>query len=514
MKRVCRALALGVLSGTAVSAQALGDCAALRSLTLPEAVVLEAGEQPAGRFAADGAAPVEVNVPFCRVLVSARPTPDSDIRIEVWLPARERWNGRMWGAGNPGFAGSVPRRTLALRVAAGYAAVGTDTGHRGDSSDASWALGQREKLIDYGHRATALVARHARRVIEAHHGRPPDKAYFGAYSNGGRQALLLAQRDPDLYDGLMAGAPAIAPTGTYTLWADLLRRQQAQPRVRPTTAQWSALASAVLAACDGLDGDVDGVLVDPLRCAFDPAVLRCTPAAEAPDCLSDDQVGLLRRLYDAGLAPGSESRWPGLLFGSEGKPAGIEAPTLSFWRHMVFEDPGWDIGRFESARDGALARERLAAAIDATATDLSAYFRRGGKLILWHGWNDAVLPPSDTIAWYEAVVRTVGPELAKNGLRLFMAPGVEHGLGGPGPDRFGQFAGGDGDAQRSLGAALRRWVEHGEAPEQVIAVRHRVASDPASPVARSALLCAWPRVAAYLGSGSTDDSGSYACRRP
>ncbi len=514
MKTLLRALGSGLLCAAAVQAQTLPDCAALRGLALPQAVVLEAGEQPAGRFAAEGAAAVDVSVPFCRVLVAARPAAGSDIRIEVWLPQRERWNGRLWGAGNPGFAGSVPRRTLALRVAAGYAAVGTDTGHVGDSSDAGWAQGQREKLVDYGHRATALAARHARRVVEAFHGRPAAKAYFGAYSNGGRQALLLAQRDPGLYDGIIAGAPAIGPTGTYVLWTSLLQQLQQQPRLRLGDGQWAALSAAVLGECDDQDGVADGVLGEPARCRFDPAKLRCETGADPSRCLSDDQAALIRQLYDSGLARGSEPRWSSLLFGRDGRPADIAAPTLSFWRHMVFEDPAWELSRFDAARDGAGARERLGPILDAANPDLSAFFRGGGKLILWHGWNDAVLSPWETIAYYEAVVRAVGPELAQRSVRLFMAPGVEHGLGGPGADRFGQFAAGDGDAQRGLGAALRRWVEQGEAPEQVIAVRHRVANDPASPVARSALLCAWPRVARYLGQGSSDDSGSYACRAP
>lgn len=229
----------------------------------------------------------------------------------------------------------------------------------------------------------------------------------------------------------------------------------------------------------------------------------------------------MRDLYDGlpsqpgerrfgGLARGSEATWQALLL--QDPPAGLPGLAEHVLRHLVLDDPAWELARFRNEVEGRAALGRLAPVLDPRGTDLKAFFERGGRLILWHGWNDAVLSPFETIAWHDAVVRAVGPDLARRSMRLFLAPGVEHGSSGPGAGRFGQMADGSGDPQRSLGAALRRWVEHGIAPDEVVAVRHQVPADVSTPVVRSMLLCAWPAVARWRGSGSTDDAASYVCR--
>lgn len=512
------AAAVGLLPGALAAPE---RCASLQTLVLADARVVRAQHAVAGRFTPPQGAAFQVNRPHCRVEIVATPTPASDIRIEVWLPDAAQWNGRFWGLGNGAFGGQIPHRSLGVRVAAGYAVVATDTGHQADPSDARWALGQPEKVVDYGHRSVHLAAVHGKRVAEAYFGRRPDRAYFSAYSNGGRQALMLAQRYPDDYDGILAGASAPDLTGIYASLAEFLARMAAAPGARLSAAQADLLAAAVRVSCDTLDGVRDGVLEDPTRCGFDPAPLACS-AWPGAHCLRPAQVAGVRRLY-AGLAPaagrppaggmarGSEQGWHALLYGDETTPAELLAPVTGFFRHLVQDDPVWDLAQFRADRDGPRAQARLGAALDAVDPDISRFVARGGKLILWHGWNDTVVSPAYSVAYHAAVVRALGPQAAARSVRLFMAPGVEHGVGGPGPDRFGQLSSGDGDPARSLGAALRRWVEQGVAPEQVVAVRHQSPNDPASGVARSRPLCAWPKVAVYQGTGSTDEAQNFQC---
>lgn len=496
-------------------------CADLARLTLADAQIVAARQHPAGRFTPPVGAAFDVSQAFCRVEVVARPTPSSDIRIEVWLPDAARWSGRFAGIGNGSFAGQIAHRGLGVRVAAGYAVVATDTGHQADPSDARWALGQPEKVVDYGHRAIHLAAVHGKAVTAAYFGRQPDRAYFTAYSNGGRQALMLAQRYPDDYDGILAGAPGHELTTLYSGLAQFQAHLLAEPAAHLSARQVAGLSAAVLQACDVLDGVRDGVLENPLQCSFDPAAQGCD-VQPAPDCLSPAQVASVRRLYDGveaapgqpavgGLARGSEARWHAFLFGDKPGGAAFRAPIEGFFRHLVFDDPGWDLARFRPDRDGRATRRRLAAVLDAPDPDIGRFVARGGKLILWHGWNDVVVQPSWVVGYHAQLVRSLGPQVAARSVRLFMAPGVEHGVGGPGPDRFGQLAGGDGDPERSLGAALRRWVEQGVAPERVTAVRHRVPGDTGTDVVRSRPLCAWPRQAVHRGPGSTDAAENFDC---
>jgi Tannase and feruloyl esterase len=511
----------GLLLAAQAAAAADDRCAELTRLALPEAQVVAAQPHAAGRFTPAAGAPFDVAQPFCRVEVVARPTPSSDIRIELWLPQAAQWNGRFWGVGNGSFGGQISQRSLGVRVGAGYAVVATDTGHQAEPSDARWAQGQPEKVVDYGHRALHLAAVHGKALTAAYFGRPPNRSYFNGYSNGGRQALMLAQRYPDDYDGILAGAPATALTDLYSGLAQFQAHLLAEPAARLSAPQAAGLSAAVLQACDALDGVRDGVLENPLRCTFEPAVLGCDTKA-GPDCLSPAQVAGVRRLYEGvavapgeaavgGLARGSEPRWHGFLYGSAPGGAAFAEPILGYFRHLALDDARWDLKDFRLEREGQRARRQVAAVLDAVDPDIGRFVARGGKLILWHGWNDAVVQPSFVLAYHAQLLRRLGAPVAAGAVRLFMAPGVEHGLGGPGPDRFGQHSAGDGDPGRSLGAALRRWVEQGVAPERVVAVRHRVPNDPTTEVARSRPLCAWPKVALYRGTGSTDAAENFDC---
>ena len=497
------------------------DCSELRRLKLDEAVIVSAERHEAGPFKPPAGTSFEVANPFCRVVISARPSPVSDIAIEVWLPEAGRWNGRFWGLGNGGFAGSIFHRGLGVRIAAGYAAVATDTGHQGDSADASWANGQPEKVVDYGHRAIHLAAEHGKRVAAAWFGRRPDFSYFSAYSNGGRQALMLAQRYPEDYDGIIAGAPAYDFTGPYAAVADLQFNVLAAADRHLSPDLLRALNQAALDACDATDGVKDGVIEEPDLCRFDPVVLACAGAA-SERCLTPPQLSAARRLYSGlkvpaatrplgALPPGSEAAWGAVHFGKGPGTGEYYAYALGFMRGFVFEDPAWDPKGFDVLRYAALAERKVAPVVNAVSPDLRRFVDRGGKLILWHGWNDPLVSGYATVDYYARVVDALGPESARRAVRLFMVPGVEHGRGGPGTDQFGQFAGGTGDPERSLAAAMQRWAERGIAPERLIASRAQDPKDAAASAPRTRPLCAWPMSARYRGMGSTDDEANFDC---
>ncbi len=499
------------------------DCAGLVGLSLPGAVVLSAEPVAAGRFKAEGLPGKPTLGAFCRVVGSARPSSDSDIRFEVWLP-EAGWNGRLWGVGNGNFAGSIAQGPLGNRMAMGYAAVATDTGHETDSMDTAWASGHPEKVVDFGHRGVHEAVVNAKRIVGAFYGRKPSRAYFGSCSDGGREGLMEAQRYPDDYDGIIAGAPAADWTHLFLGQAVMQFVWLADDSRRVSANKLLALQSAVLAACDSLDGVKDGVIEDPRRCAFDPSTLACR-GPETDRCLTPTQLETVQKLYSGqrlssgrtllpGYATGSEGGWDEMQFGSAPREGDAFRYVTGFFGDFVFEDPKWNFHSFEPERDSRVTDQKLASALNATDPDLRKFAARGGKLIIYQGWNDAVVPAQSSIDYYLQVRGAMGEAGANAAVRLFMAPGVEHCAGGPGPSSFGQFSAGAGDPDTSLGAALQRWVEQGSAPERIVASKLKNDDDPGSEVVRSRPLCAWPLVARYRGEGNTDLASSFDCGPP
>ena len=519
-----RALVMSVcvLASTAPAAIAqTTGCEGLADLKLPTTTITMAQSVAAGAFApVSGSTPLFKSLPaFCRVAGVITPTSDSEIKFEVWLPAAN-WNGKFEGVGNGGFAGSISYGGLAGAVARGYAAASTDTGHSG--GNATWAPGHPEKVVDYGHRGIHEMTGKAKLVVKAFYGGGPKRSYFASCSNGGRQALMEAQRYPDDYDGIIAGAPANDFTGTLTLFAWNMRLTLGDPASYIPAAKLKAIEAAGLAACDARDGVTDGVLDDPSKCRFDPKVIQCK-GAESDECLTEKQVASLTSIYAGPRDAAGRQVAPGFLPGAETGPGGWtgwvtgDTPTTSQqfffatqgFKYLVYGDPNWDYQKFDLERDGKQANERLAATLNATNPDLTAFNARGGKLILYHGWNDAALPASNTINYYLNVIKTMGAPQAQGFVRLFMVPGMQHCSAGPGPDSFGQFVMADqSDPEHDLTLALERWVELGVAPSQVIATKRQGANAPPS---RTRPLCAYPQVARYKGSGSQDEAANFSC---
>ncbi|MGH6831256.1 MAG: tannase/feruloyl esterase family alpha/beta hydrolase, partial [Methylocella sp.] len=285
-----------------------------------------------------------------------------------------------------------------------------------------------------------------------------------------------------------------------------------------------AIEAAGLAACDGRDGVTDGVLDDPTRCNFDPSVLLCK-GAESDDCLTEKQVAALKKIYAGprnskgkrvipGFLPGAETGqggWTAWVTGAAPTRAAQYFFSTQAFMNMVYNNPAWDYKTFDLDKDGKLADEKLAPMLNATDPNLKAFKARGGKLILYHGWNDAALPPVNTIDYFQSVRAKLGPRESDAFMRLFMAPGMQHCTGGPGPNIFGQMVtSAQSDPQNDLTLALEHWVEEGVAPDRVIAAKRKTV-DPKSPAIRTRPLCPYPQVARYKGSGSTDEAANFAC---
>jgi len=534
MSRIFAVAAVLSVAGTA-SAQATPSspqsCEKLSQVTLQKAKIVSAQAIDAGAFTPPAnITPWLIGDPafykslaaFCRVVVQATPSADSDIKIEVWLPA-DGWNGKVQGHGNGGFAGEIDYRGLGLSIEQKYATAATNTGHSAGGTDASWALGHPEKVADFGYRAIHEMTQIAKIVINAFYGSQAQRSYFGACSNGGRQALMEAQRFPEDYDGILAGAPA-------NFWTHLLTKALADaqattldPASYIPASKLPAIARAVNAACDAQDGITDGVLNDPRQCKFDPAALLCKES-DSNECLTAPQVTALKKLYAGPRDAAGKLIFPGYLPGAEEGPGGWGAwitgmaPGKSllfafgggYFSNMVYEKADWDY-KSTKAEDGLKAAEtKTAKILDATDANLTPFKARGGKLILYHGWNDAAISALNSINYYNNVASKMGQSETDAFSRLYMVPGLQHCGGGPGANSFGQLGMGAADPQHNMELALVEWVEKGVAPSAIVATKF-VDDDPSKGVKFTRPLCPYPQVAKFKGDGNTNDAANFAC---
>jgi feruloyl esterase len=512
-------LAAVTFSSKPVAAQ---SCEKLSDLKLANTTITSAQTVGAAGFApASGSAAPFKEVPaFCRVTGVIRPTADSDIKFEVWMP-KSGWNGKFQGIGNGGFAGLISQPALAAAVSRGYAAASTDTGH--STTDATWALGHPEKIVDYGYRAVHEMTEKAKSIVNAFYGNTPKRSYFASCSNGGRQALMEAQRYPNDYDGIIAGAPANQFTRILSGFAFNLLATQGDPESYIPPTKLKAIENAALAACDARDGVTDGVIDDPTKCNFDPSILLCK-GADSDSCLTEKQVSALKKIYSGprdskgaqlipGFEPGGETGpggWQAWITGSGSNKGAQYFFSTQTFQNMVYNDPKWDFKTFNLERDGKLADEKLGMILNAADPNLKAFKARGGKLIIYHGWSDAALPPVNSINYFQSVVAKMGQRDAASFVRLYMVPGMQHCGGGPGPNNFGAFVSATpSDAQHDMSVAIERWVEQGVAPDQIIATKRQ--GDAKSPIIRTRPLCPYPQVARYKGTGSTDDAANFVC---
>jgi len=464
---------------------------------------------------------------FCRVVAEATPSADSSIKIEVWMPVNGQngggWNGKLQGRGNGGFSGEIGYQQLGIGVYQGYAMVGTDGGHSGDATYASWALGHPEKVADFGYRAVHEMTRVAKATVKAYYSKGPQYSYFWGCSNGGRQALMEAQRFPEDYDGILAGAPANYFTH---LLAKALADAQAttlDPASYIPSSKLPAIAQAVNAACDAQDGVTDGILNDPRQCHFDPGTMLCKEG-DSEKCLTAAQVTALKKLYEGPDDAKGRKIFPGYLPGAEEGPGGWEtwitgpAPGKSllfafsggYFTNFVYAKADWNYKNASVDQAMKAADEKTARVLNATNANLTAFKARGGKLILYHGWNDPAISALNTVNYYNDVVSKMGARETEAFARLYMVPGMQHCGGGPGTDSFGQGATGTKDAQHSVESALEEWVEKGIAPAAIVATKYED-GDPSKGAKMTRPLCPYPQIAKYKGEGDANDAGNFVC---
>jgi feruloyl esterase len=480
---------------------AAAPCESLAKLALSHSTITLAQAVPAGQLTLPpGAVPSFPGFPppnfgnlpaFCRVAATLKPTGDSDIKIEVWMPA-SGWNWNLESVGNGAWAGSISYRDLATAVTAGYAAASTDTGH--SETTAAFVVGHPERLIDFAYRAVHEMTLAAKDIVVAYYGSGAVRAYFNGCSTGGRQALAEAQRYPADYDGIVAGAAANYPTHLQgaQIWTAKIANQD-DGYIPP--AKYPLIHNAVLEACDALDGVKDGVLEDPRRCHFDPQAIACK-GPDAPTCLTAAQVEVARKIY-AGPGP---SLFPGLERGSELGWATLSGPKPmaladETYRYLVFKNPKWDYRTFDPARDMAIADKVVGSIMNSINPNLEPFFEHGGKLLMYHGWADPGIAPENSVNYFTSVEDAEGGKSkAADSIRLFMVPGMGHCGGGDGTDDFDKIG------------TLAQWAQTNQAPKSIPAA-HRTKGV----VDRTRPLCPYPETARYKGSGSTDDAANFVC---
>jgi feruloyl esterase len=452
---------------------------------------------------------LSVQADFCRVKAKLRPVAGSEITVEVWLP--EHWNDKLVAVGGGGFnggLGSVPL-TLWAPLTQGYAGVATDAGHE-ETESARFAHDSHQQFIDYAYQGNHVAVGFAKELVAAYYVREPRRAYFVGCSNGGRDALIAARRFPADFDGIIAGAPAASWSGLMTsfAWNALASR-----RAPGLDKKLKLVQDAALAKCDMLDGVQDQVVENPMTCPFKPEALQCAGSAGS-DCLTAEEVAAFRKIYDgpaladgtriyAGMPAGGEAlpnNWENWIVGKKSTQAVMAQETF---RWMVHHDGDWTLERFDLESDYPKARDALRTIMDADDPDLRTFTGRGGKLLMYHGWNDAAIPAGATIDYFDRLRAFQGPT-SDSQIRLFMVPGMMHCLGGVGPTDFNMLA------------PLDAWVEAGTVPERIVAAQYDppavFAPTPGAKIMRTRPLCPWPRTAHYNGTGSTDEAANFTCK--
>ena len=506
-------------------------CESLINLALPNTTITLAQSYAAG---ATVSGTTTAPLALCRVAGTVKPGPGSNVHFEVWIPTGDGWNGKYQQIGNGGFAGSISLSTIANAVSRGYATAGTDDGTSGPPSGAPTFIGNRDVLLDYGYRAIKATTDDSKAVIEALTGDSPRFSYFVGCSDGGREALKEAQMFPDDFNGIIVGSPVNDQVGEfgssylYDMQSTLNGPQtDGVPDAYIPTDMLAVLSKAALKECVGKDGGVksDAFLSDPRGCLFDPSVVECRHGQDSSSCLTPAQVEAARKIYFGphnlrgqmlfpGYEPGGESAtgdWNTWISGTSPSAPGSQY-TLGFGF-------GCDLvqglttcnylGINVDAQD-AIARRTLQPILSSVNPDLSAFRRHGGKLIQYAGWADTAIAPENGLNYYRAVQRKIGDP--HNFYRVFMVPGMAHCNGGAGPNAFGNGTANGPviDANHDVLKALEAWVEHGAAPQQIIAT-HYVNNVATQGIQFQRRLCPFPQRGEYKGHGDPSDASNFNC---
>jgi hypothetical protein len=526
------ALALPSLAAAQMRVGAKDDrsrCEALSGLRLADTTISSATLVPKGAAAEALKLPVGSDLPaFCRVVAHVRSAPDSDIGVEVWLPT-DGWAGVFHGNGNGGFAGMLQAGYggMLSGLRRGYATATTDTGTAPATIlDGDALVGHPRKWKDWGRLSTHVMTVTGKAVARAYYGRGARRSYYTGCSTGGQQGLIEALHYPADYDGILIGAPVINRTWGHAVAVWDFAAANRTPASRLSEAKLGLLNRAAIAQCNRQGGGLAGdpFVTDPLACRFDPAALGCR-GEESDNCLTAAELATARAFYSGpvtrdgkpaffGWLPGSEAPgrygWSFLQSANNGQPQFASLFKWVFGRDWDWR--GFDLDRDMPVVDGALGRY----VNDAMRGSLRNFAARGGKLILYHGLADTLVPPGQSVAFYDRQAREAGgmSRLGRSA-RLFLAPGMMHCAGGPGADSFNSAAPGappppEASMRDDLFLALSEWRERGRAPEQVVATKFE-SGDPKK-IAFRRPLCAYPRKAIYLGRGSKASPDNFTCQ--
>lgn len=505
------------------------ECDELAKLKLPATTIDTAEAVPAGDYTTPDKMVRKAMPAFCRVVASVRPAPDSDIRIEMWLP-QARWQGVFHGNGSGGYGGvfTLAYDGLEAGVKRGYASATTDMGTAPATPlDGDALVGHPQKWKDWGELSTHVMTETGKAIEKAFYGEEPKHSYYTGCSTGGQEGLIEAQYYPDDYDGILVGAPVISRTWGHAavVWDYHAANLQAGHKL--SDAKLALLTKAAVAACGARNNGLksDPFIADPTGCAFDPGTLMCR-GVDAPDCLTAAEVWTAKAFYSGptddagkplyyGWLPGSESgafNW-GFLEAPINNPAEPSFDGLFKW---VF-GAGWNWRTFNYGEDMAKVDAVLGPVLNGVTTgDVGKFRARGGKLVMFQGWADPIVAPNQTVAFYKGLAKQFGgDQQAQSFARLFMVPGVGHCAGGAGPNSFnaavysGPRPPAD-DPGHDIFAAMSHWVEDGVAPAQVVATKF-VDDAPAKGIAMQRPLCPFPQKAWYKGSGDTNDAASFVC---
>ena len=499
---------LTTLAVTQLAVAMLGmPCTDLTGLELERAAITSAEAVAAGVFTppagnGPGGPPPRANAPpprpipaHCRVKMVLRPTNDSNINVELWLP-NERWNGKLLAVGNGGWAGAIQGYgDMQEALRRGYATVATDTGHSAaDGPSGMFALGHPEKIVDFAFRAVHDMTVKAKRVIAEVYDEPLGYSYFKGCSTGGRQAVMAAQRYPGDFDGIIAGALANRHIHMHTAGAYRSIELARHPERAISAEKAKLVNDAVMAKCDTLG---EGFLNNPRQCSFDFKTLACGASGAADTCLTPDELTSVETFYGGLRNSKGELVFSGQALGNPlpAMTSSNEAPNpfaFDTIRILGFQDADYDWRKFDLDRDLPLI-DAAVGFVDAVDPDLRAFEAHGGKLLLYAGWRDTAITPENTVLYYESVLAEMGSQ-QDDWLRLFLVPGMGHCSGGPGPNTFDSIA------------ALEQWREQGRAPEQMLATNRE------SGLARP--LCPYPQHAQYDGSGDLADAANWSCAAP
>ena len=543
---------LGTLSGAAMLLGAIGavptaaaaaTCESLGSLRLPDVTTITAKSFGGGTFQppdpagfvptpsrAHAFAPISGLPAFCEVSIVVAPA----INIEIWLPLPGAWNTRFRGVGGGGYAGTISWTPLAAAVEGGYSTASTDTGHSAFAANnglggGGFALNQPADTLDQGlikdfaERSELQLARKGKEVTRAFYGTGPRFSYWTGCSTGGRQGWMMAQRHPEEYDGLLTGAPAFNWDRFIPaeLWGQVVMKDEVGAPISP--AKLTAVTNAAVAACSGHSGDgtlaTDAFLADPRLCTYDPAQISCSAQPGNANCLTSQEVGAIRKIWDGPRDAKHRRLWFGLDRGASlgalngSTPFVIATDHFAYWLH---QNPGFDWHTFTESSfvtDFFNSEAKFEDVIGTDSTDLEDFIEHKAKNITYHGTADQLIFSRGTTNYFERLRKRYGAHKLDKFARLFMAPGMGHCAGGPGANSFGQSGlPGPSDPQHDIFQALVHWVEFGNAPDKIIATKF-VNDNPTNGVAFTRPLCVFPNVAKYNGVGNAADAANWSCEK-